>query len=455
MATMRAAGAVAVVLAAAVGGQGVAAQAWKTAGNMVVGSNRHAAVALTNGLVLLMGGFDGASFLTRAELFNPATLQWTLTGAMAAAREDHTATVLPSGAVLVAGGLADFTNLDSCEIYNSATGTWSSTGAMITPRAQHTASPVGEGSGYRVLVAGGEDGSFTATRSSELYDPATSTWTNTGLLQLGRYEHAAVSLKDGRVLVAGGYDVNGDATDTAELYTVGTGGWTLLTSVMSTPRTLHAATILPDGFVLVSGGQNTLGVYQASADLFDPATSEWTVAGNMVNQRGFHTLTLLPSGNVMTVGGQNLGGFPTTLNSAELYVSALRIWQSTASIQDGRTRHSATLMTNGEVIVAGGQIQSNNNILNSAAVFVPSPLATPTQAPSATPVPEVTLAANTPAAIAVLVIFAVIIVLLGTILVLLLRRRAAAAGADAASYAKLTDSGATGSATTPKAYGTV
>jgi hypothetical protein len=345
------------VLAAAV--VGVArAQVWKTSGNLVVQSNRHAAVALANGQVLLSGGFDGTEFLARAELFNPTTLLWSLTGAMATGREDHTATLLPTGSVLVAGGSTPVQDLADCELYTPASGTWTAAAPMAVAHALHTATGVGEGDSYRVLVAGGQDINFASTRACELYNPTTNTWATTGQLNEGRFEHTATLLPDGRVLVAGGYGDAGDPLATAETYAVGTGQWTLLSAVMSTPRVLHAAALMQTGLVIVCGGQNVLGVYQASTDLFNPATNTWTVGGSMNTQRGFHTLTPLSSGNILAVAGQNLGGFPTTLDSSEVFNPDLRLWTTTATLEEGRTRHTATLMSSGEVLVAGGQVRA-------------------------------------------------------------------------------------------------
>jgi hypothetical protein len=64
---------------------------------------------------------------------------WTLTGSMKTAREGQTSTLLPNGQVLVAGGLDGTTVLSRAELYNPATGKWSATGSMQTARAGQTA----------------------------------------------------------------------------------------------------------------------------------------------------------------------------------------------------------------------------------------------------------------------------------------------------------------------------
>ena len=84
---------------------------------------------------------------------------WVTTGSLGAARFAHTATLLSSGKVLVAGG-RNSSYLSSAELYDPATGSWSSTGSLGTARADHTATLLPNG---KVLVAAG----FSSSRSEE------------------------------------------------------------------------------------------------------------------------------------------------------------------------------------------------------------------------------------------------------------------------------------------------
>ena len=112
-------------------------------------------------------------------------------------RRDHTATLLPNGKVLVAGGRSGGSTLASAELYDPATGTWSATGVLATARYYHTATLLPNG---KVLVAGGENqGDDLAT--AELYDPATGTWSATGALGTSRalaHRHAAAQRQGAR-----------------------------------------------------------------------------------------------------------------------------------------------------------------------------------------------------------------------------------------------------------------
>ncbi|CAF1079648.1 unnamed protein product [Adineta steineri] len=76
------------------------------------------ASTLTNGLVLVAGGYNGASYLNSAELYNPSTGAWTSTATMSTFRGYHTASTLTDGKVLLTGG-SDGGTLNSAELYQS------------------------------------------------------------------------------------------------------------------------------------------------------------------------------------------------------------------------------------------------------------------------------------------------------------------------------------------------
>src|SRR5207248_1684993 len=75
-----------------------------------------------------------------------------------------------------------------------------------------------------------------------------------------------------------------------------------------------------------------------------------TTTGSLVNAREFHTATLLPNGKVLVAGGED----STVLASAELYDPANGTWTATGSLAKARGYHTATLLPNGKVLVAGG-----------------------------------------------------------------------------------------------------
>ena len=79
-----------------------------------------------------------------------------------------------------------------------------------------------------------------------------------------------------------------------------------------------------------------------------------------------HTATLLPNGKVLVAGGYNSG----YLTSAELYDPASGSWSATGSLNTARQAHTATLLPNGKVLVAGGD--NGSGYLTSAELYDPA-----------------------------------------------------------------------------------
>ncbi|CAF1347888.1 unnamed protein product [Adineta ricciae] len=178
---------------------------WKSTGNMAVARYGHTASILSNGKVLITGGYNGG-YLNSAELYDPSTGNWTTTRTMSVARYGHTASILSNGKVLVTGG----GYLNSAELYDPSTGNWTTTGTMSVARYGHTASLLSNG---KVLVTGGDTGSGYLN-SAELYDPSTGNWTTTGKMSVARYQHTASLLSNKTILVTGGCC----SLNSAELY---------------------------------------------------------------------------------------------------------------------------------------------------------------------------------------------------------------------------------------------
>ncbi len=240
------------------------------------------------------------------------------------------------------------------------------TGSLVQAREYHTATLLPNG---KVLVVGGDStGGGRTLTSAELYDPANGIWTATGPLATDRAEHTATLLPNGKVLVVGGRQFFYDLAS-AELYDPVSGIWTP-TGSLNTQRHGHTATLLPNGKVLVAGGSQEFfaSVYSlASAELYDPATGTWSPTGSLATDRFFHTAALLPNGRVLVAGGYSRGR--GTLASAESYDAASGTWSPTGSLAAARDGHTATLLQDGKVLAAGGFGSNGAGALSSAELY--------------------------------------------------------------------------------------
>jgi hypothetical protein len=170
-----------------------------------------------------------------------------------------------------------------------------------------------------------------------------------------RADQSAIALQDGRVLIAGG-TTNGNVggvTATAEIYDPMAQTFTQ-TGSMSVPRQGATATLLNDGRVLLAGGVQNIGFRSelSSAELYDPIAGTFTATGSMRTAREGHTATLLRDGRVLVAGGSDNGTH--TLDSAELYDPSTGTWSFAGHMTVPRVAHVAVLLGNGNVLIAGG-----------------------------------------------------------------------------------------------------
>jgi hypothetical protein len=276
------------------------------------GAGGGTATLLPSGVVLVAGGgrFDTPQIFptNAAELYDPATGTSRFTGSMNVARFDHKATLLASGHVLVSGGMDASTLLVApTEIYDPATGTWTVAGALNQPRAGHAAVRLANG---KVLVAGGSErfGEHPFA-SAEVFDPTTGVWTLVAAMDRSRLNVAGVALVDGRVLVAGQSPLGVDS----QIYDPATDTWTPSVTVTSSNFAAGLAR-LRDGTPLLLFGncppQQVVCDVNGAA-VFDLGTASWIPTGPVF--QSFHGVVqlgaVLPDGRVLFVDG----GLPVTL----------------------------------------------------------------------------------------------------------------------------------------------
>lgn len=338
-----------------------------SAGTLGVPSMGLAAHALPDNTILLAGGFNGSTYLANAYVYysNSAPSNATkATGSMGTGREHFALVQMQNNKILVMGGMTNTGVTNTAEIYDTKAGTFSPAANMTMARENAAAVVLNNGN---VLICGGDDGNGTVLNSTEIYDPKTNTWTTSGNLNTARSHFTATVVSGGSiggyVLAAGGQDSSGNTLSSAELFDPSKGTWTGAGN-MNTPRENQTATVLKNNTVLLAGGGVRFGSVTAvdNAELFDPATVSFnTITAYMNQPRENHTATLLTDGTVLIAGGDD-GQNPT--NTAEIYDPTAQTFTSTGSMATARTDQAAALV---EGSAAPGY--NNNNVGGGLSLY--------------------------------------------------------------------------------------
>lgn len=195
-------------------------------------------------------------------------------------------------------------------------------------------------------------------------------WSPAGSLTTGRYEQVAALLASGSVLVAGG-QAGSSTLQSAEIYDPATDSWSGAAQ-MSTARASAVGVTLPNGNVLVAGGSSTSSNSGAlnTAEVYNPTSNTWTAAANtMSSARYAATATLLANGDVLVAGGEDASGDAVT--TADLYVPSTNSFTPAHAMGTARYLASASLAGNGDVLVAGG-FGTSDAVLTSGEVYDPT-----------------------------------------------------------------------------------
>ncbi|XXX46303.1 kelch repeat-containing protein [Sorangium sp. So ce119] len=362
------------------------APSWESLPPMITPRGEHTATVLQDGRVLVAGGYPeldafpytdaGAWSLQQVEIYDPATRTWSPAAPLGQRRAGHAAILLPNGHVLVAGGRqinrqTPGSELSSVEIYNPASNTWTAAGRLNLPIPDPSMMLM---AGKPVVVGlAWSERAWLDVFHAAVYDPEAGNWTelptcdNTPrVMPVG-----ATLLHDGRVMAVG---------SGCSLYDPETRLWTWEHgAVLPTNEYVHPeAVTLPGGGVLVVGGTTKAPdpelhafaqVYLPEHGRWEPTSGPYTPAPTPCRPPGGGGImgmgtSLLPSGRVLLTGGvqpctgkesgSRIIPFHATM---ALFDEAPLAWSPLAlepPVTMARAHHSATLLRDGSVLIAGG-----------------------------------------------------------------------------------------------------
>ena len=331
-------------------------------GSLAQARMQHTATLLLDGRVLIAGGSDwtpeaGMRYFASAEIYDPESGEFTRTGSMIRGRAWHTATLLTDGRVLIAGGYGPLasacvgimcTNMEplaSAELFDFRTGKFTRTGSMSVPHVLATATRLLDG---RVLMTGGSE-----TVPAELYDPGSGRFV-AKTLAVGTDIGATSLLPDGRVLVT-------SSAEPARGVCVYDPGLSTFTTSAAPPALVpRSALALRDGRVLLADSDYL--------EVYDPAADAFTDVGWLPRDEadwGSATWTLLADGRVLIWGGRG----PNDPQAQAVIYDPAGGLGLLVSLGAARSNHTATLLRDGSVLVAGG---ADGPTLSSAELLWPA-----------------------------------------------------------------------------------
>lgn len=227
-----------------------------------------AGLAVVNGFVYAVGGFNGSLRVRTVDVYDPLRDQWTQSPSMEARRSTLGVGVV-NNQIYAIGGFDGSTGLATAECYDIRCGDWKTIAPMSTRR-----SSVGVGVLNDILYAvGGYDGASRQCLSTvECYNPETDTWTLVAEMSLRR-SGAGVGVLDGLLYAVGGHD-GPLVRKSVECYSPETNSWTPVSDMMMCRR--NAGVVAVEDYLYVVGGDDG-STNLGSVEVFNPKTDTWTM----------------------------------------------------------------------------------------------------------------------------------------------------------------------------------
>jgi hypothetical protein len=158
----------------------------------------------------------------------------------------------------------------------------------------------------------------------------------------------------------------------AQIFDPATLSWTMAATVPDGRYEVEPV-LLADGTLLAIGGMlvadNAVTTYVPDADIYDPATDTWSDAGAMNIVRDEVAATVMSDGRVLVAGGQL---YPNGSAAVEIYDPTANTWTQVASMSVTRINPGLALLDDGRVLAAGGYATPLNGPRTTAEIYDPA-----------------------------------------------------------------------------------
>ncbi|MCC7565207.1 MAG: PKD domain-containing protein [Methanomicrobiaceae archaeon] len=354
----------------------------------------HTSVAMPNGSVILMGGWDAGTYLNDVWRLDPVgspeqnpsheyAVAGTYSVALQVFNDDGYSSTRTTGYITVEAPVAPTAAFSADRTSGPAPLTvqftdastdiptgwawffgdetyaepWTevNAGAGWTAREAHTAVAMPDGG---ILLMGGIGDTYLndVWRSTD----SGATWEEVatiGPIWSARTGHTSVAMPDGSIILMGGLDGFAIVNDTWRS-TDGGATWTLATEHAAWPaRYGHSSVVLPDGDIILTGGWDDMGADTLFNDVWrstdDGATWMQQTGNAGWTARTYHSSVVMPDGSIVLMGGYD-GSFK---NDVWRSTDGGATWtQQTGNAGWGaRAIHGSVAMPDGSILLMGGQ----------------------------------------------------------------------------------------------------
>ncbi|HPA09104.1 MAG TPA: kelch repeat-containing protein, partial [Methanoregulaceae archaeon] len=285
----------------------------------------HSTVALPDGSILLMGGFDGVNYRndTWRSIDNGAT--WTLVNESSGwmARQSHTSVVTPDGSIILMGG------------YVSS-------------------------GGYRNDTWRSTDRGETWTQMN-----ASSGWS-------ARQGHTSEVMPDGSIVLMGGYDGTSLRNDVWRSVDNGASWMQVASNAGWSARHCHCSAVIPDGSLVVMGGNDGDWKNDVWRSIDSGITWEQIAVNAEWMTRSTHSCVVMPDGSIVLMGGSNgnTGSWNDVWRSTDRGESWIQVTASAG--WPARSYHTTVVMPDGSIVLMGGIYTSGSGWMNDTWRVAPS-----------------------------------------------------------------------------------